>query len=185
MEQDKADQIVAEAAKVFMRYGFRRVTMGELAKAAGMSRPALYLEFDSKEQIFIEVVNRLTNENLKQIREGIARLKSVDKKLELAFEVWTVRPFEMIQSSPDAADLYDSVKEFAAEAILKSAVEFENLLAEILELEVRKQKKLKLSAKRIARIMRTSSKGFHLTANDASELREMIRDMRRIVLASS
>ncbi len=183
-QNSKADQIVAAAGDVFMRYGFRRVTMADLAAAAQMSRPALYLVFPSKEQIFIEVVSRLSTENLRQIREGIKRLKTVDKQLELAFEIWCVRPYEMIRASPDAADLYDSIKEFAADVICKVADDFESLVAEILEPLVRKQKAIKLSPKQIARMMRTSSKGFGMTAKDSADLRKLISDMRKIVLAS-
>jgi AcrR family transcriptional regulator len=182
MTNEKTEQVLAAAWKVFVKYGYRRVTMADLAEAAQMSRPALYLVFSSKEQIFIEVVARLTNLNLKEIREGIQSLKTVDEKLNFAFEVWYIRPYELIQSSPDAADLYDSVKEFAADAIHRSAAEFESLLAEILEPLVRKKKSPPLSSRRIARILRTSAKGFHFAAADTADLRQMIGDMRKIVL---
>lgn len=183
MTHEKTEQVIAAAWKVFIRYGYRRVTMADLAQAAQMSRPALYLVFSSKEQIFIEVVSRLTSSHLEEIREGILRLKTVDEKLEFAFEVWVVRPFELIQSSPDAADLYESVKEFAAEAISRSAADFDALLVEILEPWVRKKKASKLSPQQIARLLRTSAKGFHVAAKDSADLRELIRDLRQIVLS--
>lgn len=186
MENDrskKTDQIIEAANKVFMRYGFRRVTMADLAEAAQMSRPALYLEFASKEQIFIAVVDRLSRRNLTEIRERIPKLKTLEEKLELVFEVWFVRPYELIQASPDAADLFDSVKEFASDIICKSAVEFDDLLTEILEPAVKAKKSLKLTARQIARVMRASAKGFKFEAKSAEELRGLIRDMRKVVLA--
>ena len=168
-----------------MRYGFRRVTMADLAEAANMSRPALYLEFPSKEQIFIEVVSQLSSQNLKEIREGIERVKTVDEQLKLAFEIWYVRPFEQMRASPDAADLYVSVKEFAAEALCKTAIDFEKLLEEIIRPLVRKQKKSQtVSTQHLARVMRAAAKGFMGEAKDSADLRQLLGDLRQIVLSS-
>jgi AcrR family transcriptional regulator len=56
MAHEKTEHVIAAARKVFLRYGYRRVTMGDLAEAAQMSRPALYLVFPSKEQIFTVLI---------------------------------------------------------------------------------------------------------------------------------
>ena len=38
--------------KVFLAYGFARTTMDDIARAADMSRPALYLLFKNKTDIY-------------------------------------------------------------------------------------------------------------------------------------
>jgi AcrR family transcriptional regulator len=183
MVNDKEEQVVRAAFDVFIRYGYKRVTMADLAEAAQMSRPALYLVFPSKEKIFIEVVRQMTAENLEKIRSAISPLQTVDEKLAHAFEIWCVGPYELMRTSPDAADLYVSVKEFAAEVIKKSALDFEALLVEILEPAVGKKSKSTLSAPELARLMRTSLKGFNMSADNATELRQLLADMRKLVLA--
>jgi AcrR family transcriptional regulator len=45
MSDDKRTRILAAARSVFLRYGFKRVNMNDIADAAGVSRPALYLLF--------------------------------------------------------------------------------------------------------------------------------------------
>lgn len=184
MASEKEEQVVRAAFDVFIRYGYKRVTMADLAEAAQMSRPALYLVFPSKEKIFIEVVRQMTAENLEKIRTAIGPLKTVDEKLACALEVWCVGPYELMRASPDAADLYVSVKEFAAEVVKKSALDFEALLVEILEPAVRKKAKPKLSAPELARLLRTSSKGFNLWAENTAELRQLLGDMRKLVLTA-
>jgi AcrR family transcriptional regulator len=48
---------ILEAAKgVFLRYGFKKTSMDDLARAAGLSRQGLYLYFATKEALFKEVV---------------------------------------------------------------------------------------------------------------------------------
>jgi AcrR family transcriptional regulator len=46
------DTIVAAATMVFLRYGYKRSSMDDLAKAAGLSRQGLYLHFENKDALF-------------------------------------------------------------------------------------------------------------------------------------
>ena len=56
MEIDKRARILDAALSVFARYGWRRASMADVAQAVGVSRPALYLHFASKEELFEAVV---------------------------------------------------------------------------------------------------------------------------------
>lgn len=57
----KRDDIVMAAVDVFSRYGFRQTSMELLARAAGVSRPALYLHFANKQDVFAAVAARVTD----------------------------------------------------------------------------------------------------------------------------
>jgi AcrR family transcriptional regulator len=48
----KRDQIIVAAIKVFGRYSYKRSSMELIAQAAGVSRPAIYQYFSSKEDVF-------------------------------------------------------------------------------------------------------------------------------------
>ena len=183
MESKSTEKIIVEAKKIFLRYGFRRTTMGDLAKAAQMSRPALYLVFPSKEDVFLAVAERFMADALDEIRRGIPPLKSAAQKLTFAFDVWYVRPFEMIQASPDASDIFESGCEVASEALLRAKADFEAVIADVLKPLVREQSKVKLSAARIAEIICIAAHGFKKTAGNAAELRQMLDDHLTLVLA--
>jgi AcrR family transcriptional regulator len=49
---EKLERILDAALDQFAAYGFSRTPMADIAKAAKMSRPALYLHFRNKEEIF-------------------------------------------------------------------------------------------------------------------------------------
>jgi len=49
---EKEQLIVAAAFERFARYGFRRTSLGDIAREAGISRPAVYLHFPNKQAIF-------------------------------------------------------------------------------------------------------------------------------------
>jgi AcrR family transcriptional regulator len=54
---DEKDAAILRAAfDVFADYGFRRASMEDIARRAGMSRPALYLRYSGKEDIFRALV---------------------------------------------------------------------------------------------------------------------------------
>lgn len=180
MESKNVEKIVTEAGKVFLRYGFRRTTMGDLAKAAQMSRPAFYLIFPSKEEVFLAVVKRFIAQNLEEIRRGIPRFKTAEQKLAFAFDVWFVRPFEMIQASPDASDILETGSEIACGEMKQAKTEFETIVTDVLKPLVRQQPKL--PAAKIAEILCRAAHGFKGTARDVGELRQMLKDHLMLIL---
>lgn len=53
---DTKSHIVLTAFKLFLKEGYREVTMSRLVKESGLSKGAFYHYFDSKEQLFIAAV---------------------------------------------------------------------------------------------------------------------------------
>jgi len=56
------DAIVDAAERLFLERGFGSVSMDELAKAAGVARRTLYNQFSSKEEIFREMLLRVSRQ---------------------------------------------------------------------------------------------------------------------------
>jgi AcrR family transcriptional regulator len=184
MAKMSKEKIIAAATQVFLRYGYRRVTMGDLAQAAHMSRPALYVVFPSKEEIFTAVMARLLAAMLDEIRQGLDRFAAPKDKLTFAFDVWCLRPFEVIQASPDAKDLLQSSYEFATEVTTKAFADFEALLAEVLQPRIRKKAQIEFPSTQIAHILAAAVLGFKESAKTSVQLRELIAGLITIVLAS-
>jgi AcrR family transcriptional regulator len=184
MADKNTEKVVAAATQVFRRYGYRRATMGELAEAAGMSRPALYLVFPSKEEIFTAVMARTFSAMLDEVRRGVGRVATPMDKLTAAFEVWCVRPFEMVQASPDAKDLLQSSYEFAEELTTTATADFVAIVAGVLDPLVRAQTRVDLPAVQLARILLSAVLGFKASVKHVAELREMIAGLLAVTLAS-
>lgn len=72
-------EIVDAATGIFLRYGFKKTTMEDIARTVGISRQALYLYFPTKEAVFKAVVSR----TLEAIRvEASAALAHEDRDIE-------------------------------------------------------------------------------------------------------
>lgn len=104
---DKLGRVIEAAADVFLRYGYARTTMGDIAKAAGISRPALYLLFPGKEPVFEAATMFLAQRRLEDIRAALASQKGLRERLETACLMLLVRVFELQRSAPDALDMDD------------------------------------------------------------------------------
>lgn len=181
MENLKKIKVIDIARSIFLRYGYKRVTMQDLADAAGISRPALYLVFPNKEEIFKAVIKRSTKQSLNKIREGIDKLATTQEKLQYAFELWTVKPYELIRTAPDAKELIYSCYEFSREVFEKVGSAFEAELVKVIN-PLFKSNASTLTAKKTAKILRSAIRGFKDTAENSNELRELIRDFVAIVL---
>lgn len=79
--------IIEAATGVFLRYGFKKTSMDDLARAAGLSRQGLYLHFPTKEALFKEGVLALVASTRARGREALAREDlDVEERLLGAFE---------------------------------------------------------------------------------------------------
>lgn len=174
-------KVIDAAHALFHRYGFKRVTMNDIAVATEMSRPALYLIFPNKEEIFEAVVRRHGGLSLETIRTEVAKQKTVADKLLLAFELWTVRPFEAVQQAPDARELIECTHGFARPALEVIKSEFETIVCDILA-EVAPKRSKYLSAAALAHLLVASSQGFKGSAADTKELRDLIAGQIDVLL---
>lgn len=179
----KTEQVLSAAERCFVRYGYRRTTMGDVAVAAEVSRPALYLMYSSKEEVFRAVVARLFATMLAEIGEGIdARLEPMEQ-LRFAFEVWCVRPFEIVLDAPDAADLLENSRKLAADAWSEAEADFEAIIADVLVRVMQGRAGPGPSAAQAARVLATAVPGFKESARSVAELRGQIGDLLVLVLS--
>ena len=75
------------AQRLFLERGFGSVSMDELAEAAGVARRTLYNQFASKEEIFREMLLRVSRELERAFPPGIETQGDAEKVLRLLARV--------------------------------------------------------------------------------------------------
>ena len=86
------------ARGIFAAKGFQATTMDDIAKEAGFTKPILYQYFDSKIDLYREIVAQTADKLLTSLREAVSLVESPREKIEVAFRVY----FEMVVSETDA-----------------------------------------------------------------------------------
>ncbi len=95
LDSAKRRQIVDGARQVFLAQGFDAASMGEIARAAGVSKGTLYVYFESKEELFAALVKSqcaLTAERLFELDVDNHDLRDVLTRLGLSFVNAMIEP---------------------------------------------------------------------------------------------
>lgn len=104
----RTDVILVAATQAFALYGFRKTSMADIAKGAGMSRPALYMHYRNKEDICRSLVDRYYLEAQAAVAQALARPGPPEQVLEAAFVGQGGAMVEALLSSPHGLEMLDS-----------------------------------------------------------------------------
>jgi AcrR family transcriptional regulator len=170
--------VVEAATTVFLRYGYARTTMQDIAEAVGVTRPTLYLSFPDKERIFRAVIETLVADNLARIRHGLPAWTTLNDQLRYACETWCVPGYEIVRNNPDAKDLFD----LRFTPVRESYAVFEELLVEVLQTGLSGTGS-DVAATELAHMIGCALKGFKDIASETPELRRLIGTLSDAVCA--
>jgi AcrR family transcriptional regulator len=65
--------VLSAAIRVFAELGYRRASLRDLAEAVGLSKPALYHYFNTKEELLVELYRGVLSESIQAARAIAAR----------------------------------------------------------------------------------------------------------------
>jgi len=184
MSETKKSKILTAARSVFLRYGYKRVSMNDIAEAAGVSRPALYVLFRNKEEIFVAVFMQWVDETVAVCIQEMEKCGTSEQKLMCAFEIWAVHPFEMVMRSPEAKELIECSFTFAQDSLRQGYKVFEAAIVPVVaSLAERHPAKAYMAPEQIAHVLASAVRGFKQTTAKPAELRLLIE--RLLVLSFS
>ncbi|WP_375173558.1 TetR family transcriptional regulator [Pseudooceanicola sp.] len=102
---EKSARILNAALSVFALYGYRRASMEDIAKAAGMSRAAIYQHFRNKEDILSHGVEAYFTVALAALKEALRPGRPLREALQLACASGTGELAEALLDSPHGEEL--------------------------------------------------------------------------------
>jgi AcrR family transcriptional regulator len=79
---NRREQILDTAADLFATKGFHGVSVGEIGRACGMSGPALYKHFDSKDELLAAMLIGISERLLEEGRARVEKARSPREALE-------------------------------------------------------------------------------------------------------
>lgn len=127
--QDATERQIMDAAlELFLLYGLRRTTLGQIAKQAGVGRPTLYRRFADKDAVIQAVFMREARRQIHDIWLKVKDLESPEDALIEAF-VSSIRAFN---SHPLVSRLMATEPEVILPYLTVKATPFLNLLHSLL-----------------------------------------------------
>ena len=179
MTSEKEDHVLNAAREVFLRYGYTRTTMADVAKAAGMSRPSLYLLYPGKEQLYSAVIHLGNAEAFQDICDRTKAADTLEQKLGVALERWVAQSWDLEKANPDAGGFFD----YTFPAVQEIYAKFQTSLAGLLQDAVHAST-LEVTPEELARTLLYSLWGPKAIAKDGAELRRMIAVQVSLVVAA-
>jgi AcrR family transcriptional regulator len=116
--------VLDAAVAVFARYGYRKTSMDDVARAAGVSRQGLYLSFANKEELFRRAVEHSLSSQLACAITALSHAEdSLESRLIAACKEWSGRFVGALGT--DAADLMCASTSLAGATLAEYEWQFE------------------------------------------------------------
>jgi AcrR family transcriptional regulator len=182
----KRTTVFDAALAVFSAYGFRRTSMHDVAKAAGISRPALYLVFDNKEDLFRQLAGHRQALAFAEADRILSRATPFRDRFVQAVLAYEAIFFEPVSASPHGEELMDIHKSMASDDIGQGHLQLVELLAVHLaaELAPRTDAGPGIDARRIADLLMAAITGQKKAASSIRDFRQRVRQLTTLFLSS-
>lgn len=129
----KRERILEAATECFTQYGFKRTAMDDIAQKAGISRAALYLLFQNKEDIFRTLSEQLYGDAITRAEIALQSNLAFSDRLIAAFEGKDLEIVDLIKSSPHGTELVDLKHAIGADIFQNAEKRFEELLIQAIQ----------------------------------------------------
>lgn len=122
-EDPRRRKLMDAALGIFVRFGFRKTSMDEVARAAGVSRQGLYLHFATKEELFRATVQHALDSAMEAAAASLGDASlPLESRLIGAFDAWVGPYIGMV--GPGASDLAEASSELAGPLVAQHEARF-------------------------------------------------------------
>ena len=127
-QESRLSAVLDAAVGVFARYGYRKTSMDDVARAAGVSRQGLYLSFANKEELFRRALEHSLSDQLACAIAALSRAQDdLETRIISACKEWSGRFVGSLGA--DAADLMCASTSLAGATLADYEWQFEEALA--------------------------------------------------------
>ena len=179
--------ILDAALQVFGQYGYRRTSMDDIAREAGIGKGTIYLSFASKEEVFQALSQRLAQRMLADAEAASRRPGTTADKLAAMHAAWFGTYADTIRRSPHAAELLDAKHHLSADLVADSASRYKRLVRDVLaeavaagELDL---EPAGLTAATAAELLIASARGLQSSAPSPAGYRRYLNALVRVMVA--
>lgn len=127
-DDPRTNSVLNAALAVFARYGFKRVSMEDIAREAGLSRPLLYITFANKAAIFTALARAMADRACAQCAAAWPPAAPFEIGLTQAALALNLDAWRLIKDSPHGGELLANNSEVVGEISREVDHYFSNLI---------------------------------------------------------
>ncbi|HXS65926.1 MAG TPA: TetR/AcrR family transcriptional regulator [Streptosporangiaceae bacterium] len=179
--------ILDAALRVFGQYGYRRASMEDIAREAGIGKGTIYLSFASKDEVFLALSQSLSQRMLDDAEAARQQPDPIADKLAAVCAAWFGTYAETIRRSPHAAELLDAKHRLSANVISPAANRYKRLVRDIVA-EAAAVGDLDLAsagitADTVAELLIASARGLQSSAASPAAYHRQLKTLVRVMVA--
>jgi AcrR family transcriptional regulator len=180
-------EILDAALRVFGQYGYRRTSVDDIAREAGIAKGTIYLSFAGKDEIFRDLSLALTDRMLTGAQAARYGPGDTADRLAAMADAWYGTYMATVQSSPHAAELMDAKYRLSADLVGKAAGSYQDLVRDVMadavdagELDLAGAG---LTADSAAMLLNAAARGLEFSPDAIAEHRRYLGTLVRVVVA--
>lgn len=171
------------AQAAFVRYGFKRTTMGDIAQATGMSRQTLYARYANKDEVYAAVLEHYVGQMITDLKDRWTTDVALDEAMDIYADLTMFPLFDMLQSHPDSRDLIEGAKTPVGQAAIERAKgSKKDLIATLLTPHAAALEANGLTPAQLADFIETTKEAIVSSARDRDHLSSQFATLKASVL---
>jgi TetR/AcrR family transcriptional regulator, regulator of autoinduction and epiphytic fitness len=170
----RRERVLAVALEVFGRYGFRKASMDEIARSAGISRQGLYLHFANKEALFRAAVRHELDTALGDVSRCLTEQGvGLEQRVVAALDAWLGR-YVGSRLGSEIGDLFKNPAMELGDIVDPVIAEVDALLAAAIAaaMSENERRRLGVTPEEITEALHTAAQGARYLAEARAESRE-------------
>jgi TetR/AcrR family transcriptional regulator, regulator of autoinduction and epiphytic fitness len=182
----RREHVLSVALEVFGRYGFRKTSMDDVARAADISRQGLYFYCESKEALFRAAVHQELDTALTEASHCLDdESVAIDDRVVAALDAWVGR-FVGSMLTSDIGNLMDNSAMQLGDMVAEFSAAFERLLSATIAAATPEndRRQLGVTPEEIAGMLTTLGGGWKRSVASRSEFVTKVTSAVRLVFAA-
>ena len=174
-------KILEAAAQVFVRYGVKRTSMGDIAEEAGVARQTLYNVYNSKDDVFRAALNLFHQTMMAGLMDALEEADTLQERMDIVLEHTILAPYRQLQALPHGDEFEEGFNTVGKAAIEDGQTAIRHVVADILTPYTKALKSKNMEPVGLADFLVRSAKAAKMTAKDEAHLKALLGNMKALV----
>ena len=182
--ENRERKILDAATQVFLRYGVKRASMGDIASEAGVARQTLYNSYSNKDDILRGSIRMFGIDAMAAIEAGLPSATTPAEKVDIVLREMSLKPFVFLHSSPNSQDLIEGYNAAGKSEMEANYQAFQDVLEHIFDPYAERLGKRELTPRLLAELVRRSAAALKMQATDEAHLSQLLSGLTFTVAAA-